>query len=190
VSDSWNGDDFANRTYHRTRNTVSRATLKLGDDTTPLQQHQTEGYVGEIRNDVQRHGEFGFASMPLPSAEATILYHGGHRGFGTILGIEDSRYRLKGLKAGETGGYMVDGADAKGEGGTLRKLWHGTIGWAHSIFGKTINIGDGDTLTINVTGGTINLNCAHGDIVVNGISLVHHTHTGVTTGSGNTGPPQ
>lgn len=148
----WNGDDFADRTYHRTRNTVSRATLPMGDDTKSLQQHQTEGYVGEVRNDVQRHGEFGFSSMPLPNAEATILYHGGHRGFGTILGVEDSRYRPKGLKPGEFALYIVTGADAKGEGGTMRQILKGHVDGTGELLGVTITIGNSDTTNITVNG--------------------------------------
>lgn len=43
-------------------------------------------------------------------------------------------------------------------------------------------------LTINV-GGTLAINANSGDVVVNGISLVNHTHTGVTPGGATTGKP-
>jgi len=47
-------------------------------------------------------------------------------------------------------------------------------------------------VTVNATNGvTINsptVTCS-GDVIASGVSLVHHTHGGVTTGSGNTGQP-
>lgn len=42
--------------------------------------------------------------------------------------------------------------------------------------------------TVNITAGTVNITGA-GDVVVSGISLVNHTHTGVTPGGGKTGKP-
>lgn len=44
------------------------------------------------------------------------------------------------------------------------------------------------TLTVNVQG-TINVTATGGDVVVSGISLKNHTHSGVQTGGGNTGAP-
>ena len=43
--------------------------------------------------------------------------------------------------------------------------------------------------TVNIEAGTINIQGA-GDVVVNGISLVNHTHGGVVPGGGSTGKPQ
>ncbi|EKU78345.1 phage baseplate assembly protein V [Veillonella seminalis] len=43
--------------------------------------------------------------------------------------------------------------------------------------------------TVNIKAGTINIEGA-GDVVVNGISLVNHTHGGVVPGGGSTGKPQ
>lgn len=39
-------------------------------------------------------------------------------------------------------------------------------------------------------GGTLDIQAAGGDVRVNGISLVHHTHGGVISGGGSTGTPQ
>jgi len=44
------------------------------------------------------------------------------------------------------------------------------------------------TLTVNVKG-TVNVTATSGDVMVNGISLVHHVHGGVQSGGGQTGTP-
>jgi phage baseplate assembly protein V len=126
--------------------------------TPTVQVHQTEGYIGEVRDGVQRVGEFGLATMPLPGAKAAVTYQSGHRGYGTILGVEDPRYRPRGLKPGESGLYMVDGAKADGTGGTLRWLLRAALGWGVAHFGATINIGDSNTVNITMTAsGTLKL---------------------------------
>lgn len=44
-------------------------------------------------------------------------------------------------------------------------------------------------MTINV-GGTLSINASRGDVVVNGISLVHHEHGGVQAGGSKTAQPE
>ncbi len=65
----------------------------------------------------------------------------------------------------------------------------------------TINVGDGNATVINVgtagsvtlnmgaSGATVNIVGGSGDVKVNGVSLVNHTHSGVASGAGNTGAP-
>lgn len=57
--------------------------------------------------------------------------------------------------------------------------------------GITILVGSGGRVSIdvdlNVTGGTVNV--TGGDVIADGRSLKHHVHSGVTTGSDDTGPP-
>ena len=45
-----------------------------------------------------------------------------------------------------------------------------------------------EDLVINC--GKLAINSGAGDVVVNGVSLVKHTHGGVTSGGGSTGKPQ
>lgn len=54
--------------------------------------------------------------------------------------------------------------------------------------GKRVLDVPGD-MTLNV-GGTLAINSSSGDVVVNGISLVHHVHGGVQSGGGTTGTPK
>lgn len=151
----WETEQLAERIYFRMRNTVSFTKLGIGNDDDEMQHHQAELYQGEVRDGVQRMQEHGLSTMPLPGSHAIIMHHGGQRSLGTVVGTEDPRYRPRGLKPGETHGYMIDGADKKGENGTLRSLWKGVLGWTHSLFGKVINIGtEADTETIVITSKT------------------------------------
>lgn len=160
-------DAIAERVYHRIRNSSVRAILHRSDDTQPTQLHQTEGYAGEIRDGAHRYGEFGFSSMPLPGAKAQVSYQGGWRGFATITGVEDPRYRPTGLKPGEHLLWIVDGAQQDGTGGTTRSILKAALGWVATLFGKTINIGDqNDTDALNLSGGKITLDAASGDIKI------------------------
>lgn len=198
--EDWEVIQIAERVYHRMRNSMVMGTTAVGSDDEGVQNHQTEGYQDEVRDAVRRLGEFGHSAMLLPGAKVLINYHGGQRALGVIMGTEDPRYRPKGLKPGENHLYMVDGADKKGEGGTTRSVVKALLGWLVTLYGKTIHVGTTDTntititgsssVTITITGDTVNINGTHGDVVVNGISLVHHTHGGVTPGSGSTGQPQ
>jgi phage baseplate assembly protein V len=191
-------DAIAERVYHRIRNTSVRLTLHLSDDTQPTQFHQTEGYLGEVRDQQQRYSEFGFSSLPLPGAKAHAVYHGGWRGFTTITGVEDPRYRPTGLNPGEHQLYMVDGAQSDGTGGTTRLILQGLLGWVANLFGITITIGDStNTKTIALYAPTTTIN---GDLHVTGaviagyggddqVNLETHRHGGVDTGEGNTEEP-
>ncbi len=144
----WLAADHSQRERSRTHNAVGRVRLLFGDDTQPVQFHQTEGHVGEIRNKVLRLQTHGFSSMPLPGAKGIAIYPNGNRAQGHIIVTEDTRYRPKGLKPGETHLFMIDGADSQGNNGTLRSALKALLGWAVTLFGKTINIGDADTTTI------------------------------------------
>lgn len=46
------------------------------------------------------------------------------------------------------------------------------------------------TKSITINAPTVNITGSSGDVVVNGISLVNHTHGGVMPGGGSTGKPQ
>lgn len=187
--------------HFRHRNTLSRGMIHVVDDTGATQILQAEFYATELRDGMQRLGHFGFGSVPLPGASIAATHQGGDRGMATIIGIEDTRYRPTGFKGGESYGYMVDGAAADGTGGTLRMLWQGLIGWAQTIFGKTITIGDANLVTCNIgtaatsltinlgsTEATVNIVGGSGDVIVRGVSLFNHVHSN-SGGSGDSGPP-
>lgn len=198
--DNWEFQDGLERIYFRARNIIGWATLALGNDDQPVQFHQAEVLHNEVRNGIQRLQEHGLSTMPLPGAKALVLFHGGKRSLGSVVAVDDARYRPQGLKPGESHFYMIDGAQKDGTGGTMRTLSKGSLGWTHDVLGKTINVGNSDAVTINIgttsssvtinMGGasaTVNINGASGDVKVNGVSLVNHTHPDPQ--GGNTGAP-
>ncbi len=197
----WDVGDLS-RPHFRSQNIVGRATLTRVDDTNPVQLFQSEGYPTELRGGMQNVGEHGHGSVQLPGAKAVIIYQGGDRSRGVAVGIVDPRYRLTGHQPGESFHFMVDGADpTTGAGGTARKLVEGLAGWITNFFGKTMNLGDSNAQTINLgtagsptinagsSGAAINISAGSGDIVINLVSHMNHTHSNVTPGSGTSGPP-
>jgi phage baseplate assembly protein V len=191
------------RLYVRLQNITRRGTINVTNDAGAYQEHQITGFPGEVRDHIVRPQEFGISSCPLPGSEVVVLNgNGGYPGTGAIVSTGDPRYRPTGQQPGETTLYMVDGAGGTGNGGTMRALVSGAIGWVSSFLGKTINVGDTNAVTINcgTTAGsvtinmggssaTVNIEGASGDVKVSGVSLKSHTHSGVTPGDGNTGEP-
>jgi len=73
------------------------------------------------------------------------------------------------------------------EGGDIAQ---GTI--VASLYASNAPSADGDVPTINLEGGTMHLNgtmTVSGDVIAQGVSLVHHTHKGVRSGLSSTGEP-
>lgn len=201
IDEGWSNFDQHQRTAYRARNAIGGVVLNLPDDTQPIQQHQTQGHVGEIRDTVATIQFHGFSSLPVAGGKAICFYPAGDRGNGVIIGTVDTRYRPTGLMPGETQTFMVDGAQKDGTGGTMRLLCQGLLGWIHNIFGKTINIGDKNAATIMIgtasnsitidlgsSNAAVNITGGRGDVMVNGVSLVNHVHSN-SGGSGDGGPP-
>lgn len=84
---------------------VGRAVLRLVNDGTKLQTLQISLLDGEVRDGVERVQEYGFTSHPLPGAECAAVFLGGNRDHGLVIAIDDRRYRLTALAAGEVALY-------------------------------------------------------------------------------------
>lgn len=93
----------------RARLGVARGILRLIDDSAGLQTAQVGLMANEVRSKVERVQEYGFTSHPLPGAEATVVFVGGNRDHGLIIAVDDRRYRLKALEAGEVAIYTDEG---------------------------------------------------------------------------------
>ena len=81
--------------------TVGRAVLRLVSDKAGLQLVQVEALQGEVLDRVEHMQPFGFASHPLPGAEAVIVSVGGSRNHPLAVVIADRRHRPA-CAAGET----------------------------------------------------------------------------------------
>lgn len=71
------------------------------------QQAQVELLEGEIRDGVDFVQQFGFASRPKPGAEAVVVFVGGNRDHGVVLGTNDPRGRPS-LEPGEAAMWTAD----------------------------------------------------------------------------------
>jgi phage baseplate assembly protein V len=84
---------------------IGRATLSSIDDSPQAQELQVELLDGEAHDAVERFQEYGFTSVPLADAEAVVAFVGGLRSHGVVIAVEDRRYRLRSLSAGEVAMY-------------------------------------------------------------------------------------
>ncbi len=147
---------------------VGRAVIRLIDDSLKCQVVQIDALAGETLSNVERFQQYGYTSVPQSGAEAVFVCVAGNRSHPIVIAVEDRRYRLKGLQAGEVALYDDLG---------------------HIIrLGRDGIVIDGAGQDINITGAP-RVVVTGGDIVVDGISLKAHRHSGVTPGGGDTDPP-
>ena len=156
---------------------VGRALVRFVDDSSQFQQLQVDLLEGETRDQVERVQQYGFTSHPLPGAEAVAVCVAGSRDHVVVVAVDDRRFRLTGLAEGEVALYTD-------EGDVLHFKRGGTV----LIKAATkVRIESDVEIVGNVTvSGSVT---ASGDVVGQGTSLHTHRHSGVSTGSSNTGTP-
>lgn len=93
----------------RLANVVARAVVQLVHDGGHLQVAQLGVLAGETREGCERFQEYGFTSVPLPGAEAVVVFVGGRRDHGLVVAVDDRRYRPTGLEPGEVCLYSQHG---------------------------------------------------------------------------------
>lgn len=86
-------------------NSIASAVIENVDDSTKLQILQLTVLDGEPVDDAQRYQEFGFSSVPLPGAEAVVVFPNGDRGNALVVAVDDRKYRPVGWDEGEAGTY-------------------------------------------------------------------------------------
>lgn len=84
---------------------VGRAVVKAVADDPKMQTLQITLLAGEVHDNVERFQNYGFTSVPHPGAEAAVMFVGGLRSHGLVVAVDDRRYRLTGLEAGEVALY-------------------------------------------------------------------------------------
>lgn len=110
----------------RIRGLVSRAVVTLVNDSLKLQGLQLKVLADETLDNVERFQEYGYSSVPLPGAEAVLLCLGGHRDHPVVISVDDRRYRLKNLAAGEVALYTDEGDIIKLARGRIIEVVAGT----------------------------------------------------------------
>ncbi len=161
--------------FRRLRLLMTFARQLRVDDSGDLQVMQIEGLLGELRDDVPRISEWGFASTPPADSQLVVIALGADRGQLVVIGCEDRRTRRKNLPDGAVEVYSAH-ATAR-----IRIDAAGVI----SIDGTSLN-GTTGPVTLNVTGnvaitasGTATIT-ATGAATVNG-SAVTVNATGAAT---------
>lgn len=96
--------------FRRIRAIVTYARILFVDDSGDLQILQIEGYLAELRDGVERLGEYGFASNPPSGSQALVLALGGSRARLVAVATENRLLRPKNLPSGAVEIYSVTGA--------------------------------------------------------------------------------
>jgi phage gp45-like len=157
---------------------ASRAVVRLVSDELSRQQMQVEILKGELRDNVERMQNYGFTSVPQSGADAAVVFLGGNRSQGIIIAVDDRRYRLTGLEAGEVAVYDDLGNKIELKRDRIKITAETLL----DIVAPDVHIAGHVTITGNVdTTGTLKNNTKNVGST--------HTHSGVQTGGGNTGAP-
>ncbi|MCW5666469.1 MAG: phage baseplate assembly protein V [Piscinibacter sp.] len=160
------------------RQMVARAVVSLVDDSLKLQALQVELLADEVRDDVERFQQYGFTSHPHPGAEAIAACVSGNRDHAVVLSVDDRRYRLKALAAGEVALYTDEGDKiVLKRGGVIEVTAATKVRLVTPLVECTGNVTLAGTLTATV------------DVLGGGKSLKNHVHSGVEPGGGNSGTP-
>lgn len=163
----------------RMRMLVSRAVVNVVYDGMKMQGLQLSLLADETADQVERFQEYGFTSHPHAGAEAIAVAVGGARGHLVTIAVDDRRYRLASLAAGEVALYD-----------DLSQKVHLTrSGIVVDGAGKPVHFTNvPDTYmdgNLHVAGqGTF-----AGDVTAEGTSVHAHRHGGVQPGSGDSGGP-
>lgn len=88
---------------------VGRAILAAVNDAGAIQTAQADCLADETHDDAERVQEYGFTSVPLPGAEAVLVFPGGNRDHALIIATEDRRHRKIGMVGGEVAIYTDEG---------------------------------------------------------------------------------
>ncbi|MGJ7611159.1 MULTISPECIES: phage baseplate assembly protein V [unclassified Variovorax] len=95
--------------WRRMQLVVSRGRITTTDDTGAVQKLQIQIGELETRDTTPRVAEYGFTSNPLAGCHGVLIFVGGDRSNGVIIGTNDQQARLKNLKRGEVAIYDDQG---------------------------------------------------------------------------------
>jgi phage baseplate assembly protein V len=112
------------RLTRRVDNLVARAIVWKADNA-KLQNVQVSIQKGEVRN-AERFQQYGFNSVPLPMAEAVVVFVGGLRDHALCTNVDDRRYRPTDWLEGEVGLYTHEGDFIRLQQGRIVQVVCGT----------------------------------------------------------------
>lgn len=97
----------------RARLAIGRAIVGVVNDAAKLQAVQVQLRAGQVRDAAEHFQHYGFTSVPFAGAEGIGLAVGGSSDHLVVINIDDRRYRLKGMEAGEVALYDDQGQFVK-----------------------------------------------------------------------------
>lgn len=97
------------RVLLKVRQMVSRGVVLLVNDALKMQEMQLKIMADDTMDGVERFQNYGYTSVPHAGSEAIALTVNGDKSHTVVIVVDDRRYRLKGLKAGEVAMYDDQG---------------------------------------------------------------------------------
>lgn len=115
---------------------IARGVVKSIDDSGKLQKLQLQILADEVVDRVNRIQEYGFASRPKAGAQAVVLFLGGNRDHGVVVGVEDGEIRPKDLAEGEASVYSFGKYQVRVKNDRIQVGKDGT--WETVVVGETL----------------------------------------------------
>ena len=190
VMDSPSSTGRLQRLYQRIVLSIGRGRINTVNDAGPVQLVQVTLNDREVRDTTPRVAEFGFASNPPEGTDCILLFVGGERSNGVVIGTNHQSSRPKNLQPGEvmvfdlwgksvyftaSGGIIVD---AKNTDVTVNNATTVTINAATEV--------QMNTPILRVSGDVLD-NCNTNQHTVAQMRSIYNGHdhviTGIQTGS-------
>jgi len=93
----------------RVMSMIARGVIKAVKENKGLQRYQMTLLAEETFDELEMVGHYGFISSPPPGSEGVVVFPGGDRSHGIVVGTENRQYRLKILANGEVAIYDKNG---------------------------------------------------------------------------------
>jgi phage baseplate assembly protein V len=94
----------------RVANLEARGVVQLVDDSTEMQLLQLGVLDGETIDDAEHYQPYGLTSVPLPGAEAVVVFPNGDRSHPLVVTVADRRHRPTGGDPGDVTLHQHTGA--------------------------------------------------------------------------------
>jgi phage baseplate assembly protein V len=150
-------NDKIQRLIDRLSFAIGRGRVTQVDDSGPIQSNQIDlGPVGPdgsrgVRNNSFMANLFGFTSSPPLGTDCILVFPGGRRSNGVVIGHNHQASRLRNLGPGDTAMYDVRGA----------YLWLTATGAVLDAAGLAVTVRNAKSVIVTTTGAaTLNCNTA------------------------------
>ena len=146
------------RIYRRVLLTVGRGRITTSNDGGNVQLLQVQLGANELRDNTPRLGEYGFNSNPPEGSDAVLVFVGGDRSNGVVVGTGNQTLRFKNLAIGESVLY-----DSRGQSVYLSASGIQVNGGGLPVTVSNASSVTLDTPTVHITGnvqidGNVNVN--------------------------------